>query len=85
MKISINWLKDFVDLSGITNQELIKRLTLSTAEIEKVVDYGKIQIMSCKIKRTSTKLKKMRVKVDEVTIYDVICGAPNCREGISFC
>ena len=40
MKISINWLKDFVNLDGISNEELIKRLTLSTAEIEEVIEYG---------------------------------------------
>ena len=26
MKISINWLKDFVDLNGISDEEIIKRL-----------------------------------------------------------
>ena len=36
MKISINWIKDYVDLSGIEVDELVKRFNLSTAEIEGV-------------------------------------------------
>ena len=36
MKISINWIKDFVNLDGIEPEELIKRFNLSTAEIEGV-------------------------------------------------
>ena len=40
MKISINWIKDFVDLSGIETEELIKRFNLATAEIEDVFYMG---------------------------------------------
>ena len=41
MKISINWIKDYVDLSGIETDELVKRFNLSTAEIEAVEVKGK--------------------------------------------
>ena len=40
MRISINWIKDFVDLSGIETDELIKRFNLATAEIEDVYKMG---------------------------------------------
>ena len=40
MKISINWIKDYVDLSGIEVDELVKRFNLSTAEIEGVEKKG---------------------------------------------
>ena len=30
MKISINWIKDYVDLSGIEVDELVKRFNLSS-------------------------------------------------------
>ena len=36
MKVSINWIKDYVDLSGIEVDEIVKRFNLSTAEIEGV-------------------------------------------------
>ena len=41
MKISINWISDYVDLSGIETDELVKRFNLSTAEIEGVEYKGK--------------------------------------------
>jgi len=41
MKISINWIKEFVDLNGIEPEELVKRFNLSTAEIEGVEYKGK--------------------------------------------
>ena len=88
MKISINWLNDFVDLSGISNEELIKRLTLSTAEIEEVIDYGKNtsnvvvgKIISKEKSPNSNKLSVLKVDAGD-RVYDVICGAPNCKEGM---
>ena len=34
MYISMNWIKDFVNLDGIETEELIKKFNLTTAEIE---------------------------------------------------
>jgi uncharacterized protein YwqG len=34
MYISMNWINDYVDLSGIETEEIVKRFNLSTAEIE---------------------------------------------------
>ena len=34
MYISLNWINDYVDLSGIETEELVKRFNLATAEIE---------------------------------------------------
>jgi phenylalanyl-tRNA synthetase beta chain len=88
MKISINWLKDFVDLNNVSNQELIKRLTLSTAEIEEVYDYGKniknvvvAKIIKSQKAENSNKLSLLKVDAGD-KVYDVVCGAPNCKEGM---
>ena len=40
MYISLNWINDYVDLSNISKDEIIKRFVLSTAEIESVVEKG---------------------------------------------
>ena len=40
MKVSMNWINDYVDLSGLDREELIHRFTLSTAEVEDVYHYG---------------------------------------------
>ena len=34
MFLSMNWISDFVDLSGLDKMELIKQFSLSTAEVE---------------------------------------------------
>ena len=33
MLLSMNWIEDFVDLSGLDKLELIHKLSLSTAEV----------------------------------------------------
>ena len=34
MFLSMNWIQDFVDLSGLDKIELIRKFSLSTAEVE---------------------------------------------------
>ncbi len=34
MFLSMNWISDFVDLSGLDKMDLIRRFSLSTAEVE---------------------------------------------------
>lgn len=34
MFLSMNWIEDFVDLSGLDKLELIRKFSLSTAEVE---------------------------------------------------
>mgnify|MGYP002956018825 CR=1 FL=1 len=44
MYISMNWIGDFVDLSGLDLEALIHRFTLSTAEVEDVYQLSLIHI-----------------------------------------
>ena len=39
MFISMNWIKDFVDLSGLDTDRLIHQFSLSTAEVENEIFY----------------------------------------------
>ena len=34
MYVSMNWISEYVDLTGLDREELIHRFTLSTAEVE---------------------------------------------------
>ena len=36
MFVSMNWINEYVDLSGLNIEELIHRFTLSTAEVEDI-------------------------------------------------
>ena len=40
MYISINWIKDFVDLDGVDVEKLIYKFTMSTAEVEGITKHG---------------------------------------------
>ena len=90
MKISINWIKEWVDLDGISPEEIIKRFNLSTAEIEGVeylgsnvsgVVVGKIVELS-DIENSKNHVLKVDVGSEKLQI---VCGAPNARVGLLTC
>lgn len=88
MLISMNWINDFVDLSGLDKESLIKRFTLSTAEVEDVMYMGQNlrdvvvgQIMTIENHPDSKKLHLLTVDGGD-KVYDVVCGAPNVRVGL---
>ena len=88
MFLSMNWIGDFVDLSGLDKKALIRNFTLSTAEVEDIIEKGAdthgvvvAKILSVENHPTSKKLHLLKVdKGDEVV--DIVCGAPNVREGM---
>ncbi|MCL2846507.1 MAG: phenylalanine--tRNA ligase subunit beta [Firmicutes bacterium] len=89
MKISLNWLNEFVDLSGITPEQILERLSMTTAEVEGFERRGHDitgvvvgQIVTCEMHPTSKK-PLFKLTVDNgMEIKQVICGAPNCRAGM---
>ncbi len=88
MYISINWIKDFVDLDGIDVEKLIYKFTMSTAEVEGIVKHGQdvdgvivAKIISVENVENSKKLHKLIVDTGKEKVQ-VLCGAPNVREGI---
>ena len=87
MFLSMNWIGDFVDLSGLDKKALIKNFTLSTAEVEDIIvkgedTYGVIvaRIDSIENHPNSKKLHLLKVNTGK-DVIDVVCGAPNVREG----
>ena len=88
MFLSMNWIGDFVDLCGLDKKALIKNFTLSTAEVEDIIvkgedTYGVVvaKILSVENHPTSKKLHLLKVDTGNGVI-DVVCGAPNVREGM---
>ncbi len=88
MLVSMNWIRDFVDLEGFDIDALIHRFTLSTAEVEEVYHYGEntnnvvvAQIISVENHPNSKKLHLLKIDAGDKT-YDCVCGAPNVREGM---
>ena len=88
MFLSMNWIGDFVDLSGLDKKALIKNFTLSTAEVEDIIvkgedTYGVIvaEIASIENHPNSKKLHLLKVNTG-TELVDVVCGAPNVRVGM---
>ena len=89
MIISLNWIKDFVNLDGIEVDELITRFGLSTAEIEGVEYKGKdienvvvAEILTVQDHPNSNHLHILTVNDGTGEPVQVVCGAPNVRVGL---
>ncbi len=90
MLISLNWISDFVDLSGIDTEKLLSQFSLSTAEVENEVFYkGRdiegivvAEIKSIENHPESEKLHLLKVDAGGGELVDVVCGAPNVRVGM---
>ena len=90
MFLSMNWISDFVDLSGLDKLKLINQFSLSTAEVENDIffkgsDISGIvvaEIKSVEEHPESKKLHLLKVDIGESELTDVVCGAPNVRVGM---
>ena len=90
MFLSMNWISDFVDLSGLDKIKLINQFSLSTAEVENDIFFkgsdlsGVVvaEIKSVENHPDSKKLHLLKVDAGEAELTDVVCGAPNVRVGM---
>ena len=90
MLLSMNWISDFVDLSGLDKLKLINQFSLSTAEVENEIFFkgsdidGIVvaEIMSVEDHPESKKLHLLKVDAGDGKLTDVVCGAPNVRVGM---
>ncbi len=88
MFVSINWIKEYVDLSGLDIKKLINSFTLATAEVEEIIVKGEDikdvvvgEILTIENHPNSKKLHLLTVDGGD-RIYNVVCGAPNVRENM---
>ena len=90
MFLSMNWISDFVDLSGLDKLALINKFSLSTAEVENEIFFKGSDIsgiVAARIKEVlphpdSKKLHLLKVDAGDGKLTDVVCGAPNVKEGM---
>ncbi|EGD49208.1 phenylalanyl-tRNA synthetase, beta subunit [Ruminiclostridium papyrosolvens DSM 2782] len=88
MKISLNWIKDYVDLEGIDIKELWYRFTMSTAEVEDVEFVGQDikNVVVAKVLSVNPHPESKKLKITQVDsgdgVIQIVCGAPNVAEGI---
>lgn len=88
MFVSINWIKEYVNLDGLDVKKLINTFTLATAEVEDVyikgADIENVVVGEIKSVEEHPESKKLHLlKVDAGSkIANIVCGAPNVREGM---
>lgn len=87
MKISLNWLKKYVDIK-IPDDELIRLIGARLVEVEGVIDethkYDNIYVVRVEKaeKIPETHLTLCQINDGGKDLIQVVCGAPNVREGM---
>ncbi len=88
MLISLNWIKDFVELPDLPPKTLSSMFTLATAEVEDVIISGEalkpilcVEIKSLKPHPESDKLNLVTFDFGK-GLKEVVCGAPNLSPGM---
>jgi phenylalanyl-tRNA synthetase beta chain len=87
MKVPLSWLKDYLKLE-LSPQQIADTLTLAGLEVEKI-DMPEISFEGVVVARVIAAVPhpnadKLRVATvfDGTENFQVVCGAPNCREGM---
>ncbi|MEE4198104.1 MAG: phenylalanine--tRNA ligase subunit beta [Bacteroidales bacterium] len=90
MKISYNWLKDYVD-SELSPEEVAKILTNTGLEVEGIEHFESVKggleglvigkVITCHKHPNADKLSVTRVDLGNGEILPIVCGAPNVAEG----
>lgn len=89
MRVSWNWLQDFIDLTGLTPQQVADKLTMSGMEVEGLHEVGSelngvvlARVVSCVPHPGADALSLTQVDVGGDELVQVVCGAPNVAEGV---
>ncbi|MBM7644768.1 phenylalanyl-tRNA synthetase beta chain [Scopulibacillus daqui] len=87
MLVSYNWLKDYVDLSGVSPEELADKITKAGIEVEHVHKLGEGikdvvvgYVKSCSQHPNADKLNVCQVDLGSEEAQ-IVCGAPNVAAG----
>lgn len=87
MQVSLNWLNDLVELSGIEAEQIAHELTMSGLEVEEVEEVKPkfTNIITAKIEKIDAHPNSDRLHLVTVNtgsaIKTVVCGAQNIQEG----
>lgn len=89
MQVSLNWLQDYIDLSGISLDEIVTTLTDLGLEVEGVTPVSPLQgdvvvgeIMEAAPHPDADKLQICQVNIGKDEHLTIVCGAPNARPGL---
>ncbi|KDN10065.1 phenylalanine--tRNA ligase subunit beta [Gilliamella sp. Imp1-1] len=89
MKFSESWLREWIN-PEISSETLADQLTMAGLEVDDVekvagdftgVVIGKV--VECKQHPNADKLRVTKVDIGKEELLDIVCGAPNCRQGLT--
>ena len=90
MKISINWLKDYLETDH-TPEEISEILTNLGLEVEKISDFESIKgglkgvvagkVLECGQHPNADRLKVTSIDIGSNEVFEIVCGAPNIEKG----
>jgi phenylalanyl-tRNA synthetase beta chain len=91
MKISLNWLNDYVALAGVSHDEISRAITFLGFEVEGIVNTGapKLDLVVVGEILTRTKVPNPKKEISLCTVdvgpaggvKSIVCGAHNCDPG----
>ncbi|WP_038031260.1 phenylalanine--tRNA ligase subunit beta [Thermonema rossianum] len=91
MKISYQWLKDFIEIDDQSPELIAQKLTHAGLEVEQLHSYEAIpgsleglvigEVLQCEPHPNADKLKKTLVDVGGEQPLPIVCGAPNVAKG----
>ena len=90
MKLPLSWLNEYVKIDDIEPKELAEKLTRAGLQVESIETVGGtplsdlivvVEVVECEAHPNSDHLHVCKVTDGQET-YQVVCGAPNMRQGI---
>ncbi len=88
MKFSEKWLREWVNPS-ISTDELSEQLSMAGLEVDGVEavagEFSGVvvgEVVECGQHPDADKLQVTKINVGDDELLDIVCGAPNCRQGI---
>ncbi|WP_412503905.1 phenylalanine--tRNA ligase subunit beta [Shewanella indica] len=88
MKFSESWLREWVN-PAISRDELTHQITMAGLEVDDVIavagNFSGVvvgEVVECGQHPDADKLRVTKVNVGGEELLDIVCGAPNCRQGL---
>ena len=89
MKLTLDWLQNYVDLDGLAPEKLADHLTMLGLEVDAVTPlYNELTplrtglVVAAEKHPDADKLTVCQVQIGEET-HQIVCGAPNVRKGLA--
>ena len=88
MKFSKSWVDEWIQASLGAN-ELADQITMAGLEVDSIDavagEFSNVvvgEVVACEQHPDADKLRVTKVNVGETELLDIVCGAPNCRQGL---